>query len=182
MIFRVMTAMKVACDRWVYDLSFGHIFVDNVSGFIRSNRCVHTDEQIKQLFHFVNITEGFGTWDYAAFENKRRECFRGHTNLLFGSIVRDHMIGVDLDIPEDINTKRTKPTLPEIGKKVSGQNNFPKEKKPDGDKEYPEGYDNDDGESDKKILQDKVLQEFFLKVLIRTALIEDYVLTSVENV
>lgn len=169
MIFRVMTAMPVACDRWVYDLSFGHIFVDNVSGFIRSNRCVHADQQIKQLFHFVNITEGFGTWDYAAFENKRKECFSGRTDLLMGSIVRGHQIGDLLAIPEDIDTKTAKTALPTIGEPISGKSNFEgsgdKKKKGEGEPTGSEGKEEED-----KLLRDKALQMFLLKALIKTSL------------
>jgi hypothetical protein len=162
-IFRVMSPMQYECERHVFDLSFGHTFVDNIAGLINNNRMNHTDEQIKQIFHYVNITEGFGRWNFEEFERQRLEAFKGRPDFLLSSIVKDTISNFDIgDI--DIDIANNKSSM-EIGETLKGRNNFADKKK--------QKLNNvlDDSEEDKDLIErDKAFQKFLLKTFMKTAI------------
>jgi len=93
-VFRVMTASDgVAYDRYVYDLSFGHTFVDNITNMIKNNITDKSSlEQMKEFFNCVKITDGFSSFSYETFEELRTEVYKGRTQFLFHGVATNEDI------------------------------------------------------------------------------------------
>ena len=166
-IFRVMSSSNVAFERWVYDLSFGHIFVENVKGLVDSNRCQEKDfEQRKELFGYINITEGFGTWNYNDFEEKRREAFKGCANRLM-NFVNEFSAAEFFKVPEDIDPDvKTRAELAYGDDKTQGRT----EENKKNNKNKGDSEDELTKEEKDEFERDKAIQRFLLKEAIKAGI------------
>lgn len=92
--FRTMSPMEEEYERWVYDLSIGHQFINNIEAVLQNMDPTRTYTR-KQLFEFVNITDGFERINEENFIKMINEEYSSKPHLILTNIA-EQLDDVDL--------------------------------------------------------------------------------------